>query len=346
MYQSILSFMIAACLLFYTQQLSGVTIESKGDGRDTSLLYLFGDEGPFRINVLMQMSGVYSLNDDDFRGGRSFTVNNARLSLRGDWGSGFYYRLYMNFVRTPGLLDAFIGYEFDPRLRIQVGAMKPSQNLDYIPNPANIDFAERSVITGLLTRSREIGVAATGDFGRFSYYTGLFNGTGLSFDNDNRFYGIGRLQYQLVGDDWGDLKIGVSGSTGRTEDLQSGNAGPVLMGRRDIWGGDVRWEAGRWLLAADYLRGRLETTESPDRAETISGYHLTLGYFFLEETTQFLLRWQDWEYHHRGIEENQFTAGINHHFDEMFALRFNFDWYFRDEESDQQGFSAMLQYSF
>jgi len=336
----------SAFLVFCTPQLFGATAEKQQDSRDTFNLFPFEDEGPFRFNVLMQASGVYSLNDDDFQGGRSFTVNNARLSLRGDWGSGFYYRLYMNFVRTPGLLDAFIGYEFDPRLRIQVGAMKPGQNLDYILSPVDIDFIDRSVITNLLTRSREIGVAATGDFGRFSYYAGLFNGTGLSFDNDNRFYGIGRLQYQVVGDDWGDLKIGASGSTGRTEDVQSGNAGPILMGRRDIWGGDVRWDTGRWLFAADYLRGRLETTESPDRAETISGYHLTLGYFFVEETTQLVIRWQDWEYHQRGIEENQFTAGINHHFDEMFALRVNFDWYFRDEESDQQGFSAMLQYSF
>ena len=94
-------------------------------------------------------------------------------------------------------MDAYIGYKLHDAFSFSVGSMKPKQTLDYIPSPADNNFVDRATMTGLLVGSREIGISTTGDIGGFYYYTGLFNGSRLNTNNNNKFYGIGRIQYTV-----------------------------------------------------------------------------------------------------------------------------------------------------
>ena len=301
---------------------------------------------PFTMNVLLQAGFNYSLRDDDFLGGRTFEATNARISIRGSWESGFYYRLFFNLVREPNILDAFIGYKFADELQVAFGVMKPQQTLDFIPDPGSMDFIRRTQITRLLVQSREIGVSAIGDLGNFSYFVGLYNGNGLERrNNNNKFYGIGRAQYRILkkGDD--KLEIAISGSNGNSAGVQSGNSGPMLRGQRSIAGADLRLEWSNWIFATEYLIGRLETVDLPDRKEQISGYYLTLGYYFLERTS-FLTRWQSWDFKEMGDTDSQLTLGVNHDFNDITGFQINYDLYMPEFGRNQSGFSVILQIQF
>ncbi|TVQ44522.1 MAG: hypothetical protein EA362_09910 [Saprospirales bacterium] len=301
---------------------------------------------PFTMNVLLQAGFNYSLRDDDFLGGRTFEATNARISIRGNWDSGFYYRLFFNLVREPNVLDAFIGYKFAEELQVAFGAMKPQQTLDFIPDPGSMDFISRAQITRLLVQSREIGISAIGDFDNFSYFIGLYNGTSLERgNNNNRFYGIGRAQYRLLdrGDD--KLEIAISGSNGNSAGTQSGNSGPILRGQRSIAGADLRLEWSKWVFATEYLTGRLETEDFEDKKEQISGYYFTLGYYFLNRTL-FLGRWQSWDFKEMDNTDRRLTFGINHDFNDITAFQINYDLFMPEAGKNQSGFSVILQVQF
>ena len=66
----------------------------------------------FTVNVLLQSGFRYSLQNDNFQGGRTFEASNARLSVKGILDNKFFYRIHLNFVREPNLLDAYLGVNF------------------------------------------------------------------------------------------------------------------------------------------------------------------------------------------------------------------------------------------
>ena len=299
----------------------------------------------FTVNALLQGGFRYSMKNNDFQGGRTFEAANARLSFRGTLDGKFYYRLFFNMVNEPNLLDAFIGYKQSDALRITVGAMKPKQTQDYMPDPGSTDFIDRTKITGLLVQSREIGISIEGDFNGLYYYSGLFNGNKLSPNNNNKFYGIGRLQYTSEKIIPGTLQLAVQGSHGDSPNVRCGSVGPMLRGERTIFGGDVRLETSRILLAAEYLEGQLETVDIVKKKKKISGYYLTSGYEIVKET-MFLGRWQSWAFQEKNYRDNQFTFGINYNFSSLTSCQINYDVYLPENGSKQQGFSLLLQVQF
>ena len=299
----------------------------------------------FTLNTIFQAGLNYSLDDDNFHGGRNFEAANARLSIRGILDGRFFYRVHVNMVTEPNLLDLFIGYQHSEAFRITAGAQKPRQSADFIPSPGETDFARRARITGQLVQSREIGVSADGSFGGLYYYAGLFNGSRLESNTNNKFYGIGRLQYTLDEQVPGSLQLALQGSHGESEGIRSGNAGPMLDGERTIFGADLRWEADPFMFAAEYMTGDLETTMMPDLTETISGYYLTGGYWILENT-MVLGRYQSWGYDEADWADNQVTFGVTHLFTSVTSLMFNFDAYLPDEGDNMYGASVYLQVMF
>lgn len=298
------------------------------------------------VNALLQSGFRYSLENDNFQGGRTFETANARLSVSGILDNNFFYKIQVNFVSEPNLLDAFIGYKFNDAFFITVGSMKPKQSLDYIPGPGSTDFIDRTHITGLLVQSREIGVSAEGNIGDFYYFTGLFNGNkNLNSNNNNKFYGITRAQYHFMDLLPGNLQIAIQGSYGDSDGVQSGSNGPLLRGERLIYGGDLRWETKKTIFAAEYMEGLLETVDFINTKEKISGYYITTGYKAFEKT-HFLLRWQSWSFREANFTNNQLTFGINQTFTSTCSFQFGFDAYFPEKTDKQYGISLLLQIMF
>lgn len=300
----------------------------------------------FTVNALLQSGFRYSLQDDYFQGGRTFEAANARLSVKGILDNKFYYRIHLNFVQEPNLLDAYIGYKLNDGLLITAGAMKPKQSLDFIPDPGSTDFIDRTKITGLLVQSREIGLSLEGNLGGWYYFTGIFNGNKhLSANNNNKFYGIGRLQYNFPDIQSGNLKIAVQGSHGICDSVQSGNNGPILRGERTIYGGDIRWETNKIIFAAEYMEGLLKTVDYLNVTDKISGYYITTGYKAFEKT-HFLARWQSWSFREANYTDNQFTFGINQTFTSLCSFQFGFDAFIPETGNKKYGLSLLLQVRF
>ncbi len=299
----------------------------------------------FTLNILIQNEGRYSFKDNDFQGGRTFSTPNARISLKGKFNSGLFYRLHVNAASEPNLLDAYIGYKLHDALSFSIGSMKPKQTLDYLPSPADHNFVDRVTMTGLLVGSREIGISATGDIGGLSYYTGLFNGSRLRANNNNKFYGIGRLQYTVDNLIPGTVQFAVSGSHGDSEGTISGSSGPLLRGKRTILGSDIEVKWNILYAAAEYLQGELETYDLSGENEIISGYYLTGG-LHLNEKVMTLIRWQSWSYKISGITDSKLTFGTNIDFTDIVGLLLNIDVYMPDQGDTRYAASFLLQVDF
>jgi len=300
----------------------------------------------FTLSALLQAGFRYSFKDDSFQGGRTFEAANARLGISGQLDNGFFYKILFNLVKEPNLLDAYIGYQVNDVLNIKAGVIKPFQTLDFIPDPGSTDFIDRAQITGLLIQSREIGVSAEGEIDRLYFFTGFFNGNRqFNSNNDNKFYGIGRIQYHFEEVFNGSLRVAIQGSHGYSNGVRSGITGPVLRGKRTIYGADLRWESERYIIASEFTEGLLETVYIPDDKEVITGYYITAGYKALEKT-HFLLRWQSWAYKDRNIRDNQISFGINHTFTGAASFQFGFDSYFPENGDNQNGISLLLQMKF
>ena len=329
-----------AVLLFF----STTAAEEKPSLDDQLREHLHNDY--FTLNILIQGEGRFSFKDNDFQGGRTFSAANARISLRGNLDGGFFYRVLVDAAPQVRLLDAFVGYKMHDAFSVSVGAMKPRQTLDFIPDPGAHNFVDRAVVTGLLVGSREIGVAATGDVGGFYYYAGLFNGNRLNDNTNNKFYGIGRLQYTFSDLLPGTIQVGLNGSHGDSEGVTSGSSGPLLAGNRTIFGADLEVISGPYYFATEYLQGNLETTVMGNSVdETISGYYFTGGYSISAKTMAFV-RWQSWGYDIADWQDNQLTLGTNIDITDLFGIVINLDAYIPDQGDTLYGASFIVQVQF
>lgn len=326
--------------------LSDVTMQAQdaSTGLDSQLKSRLQTEN-FRLGLLVQTNFRYSFEDDNFHGGRTFQLANARVDLRGNLDGGFFYRVFVNMASEPNLLDAYIGYRYDNRLRIIAGAQKPQQTTDFIPPPQSTDFMSRARITGLLVQRREIGISAQGDIDNFYYYAGLFNGSGLSANNNNRLYAIGRLQYTAREIIPGFIRFAVSGSHGNSAGINSGANGPLLRGTRSIYGADIHAETDRFKFKAEYLAGELETVRSPLTSETISGYYITGGYK-IDPKWMFVTRFQGWYFDYNDETHTQITLGAKYQATSLISFRFNIDVYSPENGDSQSGAGVMMQFSF
>ncbi|MFP4487940.1 MAG: porin [Bacteroidales bacterium] len=334
------STLIIFCILL---SLTAVPAQDEVSADEKLKSYLHRDF--FKLNILMQSGARFSFRDDNFQGGRTFELANARISLRGGLNKGFFYRININAVSDPVLLDAFVGYRLNKYVSVAAGAMKPTQTLDYMPEPGSTDFIDRTKMTGLLVSSREIGVSASGDIGDFYYYAGIFNGTRLQRNNNNKMYGIGRLQYTIRDLIPASMQLGLSASHGNSPGVRSGSSGPFLEGTRTIWGADLRVESGKMILASEYLAGHLQVVGMAGEKELISGYYFTYGYV-VSESLMVLGRWQTWSYREADTRESQLTLGTNITVTELVSFRFNIDAYIPANAGNSYGASAVFQVQF
>ncbi len=294
--------------------------------------------------ALLQGRMNYYPDTSNLEGNIGFNLPNVRFGLRGQLGQAFYYRTYFNLENGFDLKCAYLGYFYSDAFRIQAGLMKPVQSQDYFISTGSTDFIFRSRAGEMLVHSYEAGIAAEGDIGRFYYFSGFFSGNG-NLPERKQHYLIGRLQYSVGSFLPGELTLGVQGSHGNSEGVTSGSTGPVIWGKRSIYGADFRLEGDRILLAGEYMSGLLDTDNVKVNPERINGFYLTSGYYILEKT-MVLGRFQVWRQREAGLGGQRLTFGINQSLAGIFRFQLNYDIHDPDPGDTIHGFSALLQMKF
>lgn len=298
----------------------------------------------FNVGILVQSEAVFSFEDDQFNGGRAFDLGATRMDFNGNLDSGFSYRLQLDFRRQTSVLDAQVSYRFSEGFRLTGGAFKASLSRDLDPSPGDTDFLNRARQVGAMMNSREIGVTTMGQSGGLNYRFGVYNGTGLSRQNDNRFMYAARLGYTFEMNN-ASLMLGFNGALNQTRSEVVGNTGLISQKDRVLLGGFVDYDSDVLFGTFELLTTRFDAENLGGASETILGFYGTLG-AKIDERNEILARWDHLEFDiSRGASE-LFTIGWNRQLTSLFSFAVNGLALIPDSGDNQFGVSGVFQFQF
>ncbi len=131
-------------------------------------------------------------------------LRRARLAVDGNLASRVAYKMEIDVVRSPALLDARLDYSSNPYAKVTVGQFKIPFSQENLDSDRDIIFIERSLVGLSLVpgrdtgnNGRDIGLQFSGNVARgdgrplFDYAVGIFNGAGINRRDDNRRKDVG-----------------------------------------------------------------------------------------------------------------------------------------------------------
>ena len=298
----------------------------------------------FSVGILLQSEGVYSFNDDNFLGGRKFDLGATRLDIQGVVDQNFIYRLQLDFRQRASVLDAQVGYLIGEDHRIVAGAFKPYLSRDLDPSPGNTDFINRARQVGTMMYSREIGVTFVGTPGQWHYAFGMYNGTGLTRQNDNRFMYTGRVSYEMEYQ-VAVVNVGVNMALNRTRMIPVGNSGLISQGNRKLYGFFADFERKDLFGVFEFLQTRFDALDFGGDTETINGFYLTLGSNFTDRD-QMLVRWDHLSFDLSDRRSDRFIIGWNHQATRLISFQANLTGQFDKGGGKRYGAEGVMQFQF
>lgn len=248
------------------------------------------------LGILLQVVGDYQ-HERTLPGENGFTIANARVRVTGQLDNGFGYLVQANLASSPAILDAAARYRLVDAATIQAGLFKAPFIREFLTGAGSIDFVNRSQVVTALAPNRQIGVQVGGrpGAGALEYAVGAFNGNRYSAggnDNSDLLY-AGRLGFwpSIATSDRPNDRLEIAVNVAHSRDASAPiGAGfiPSFAGERTLFGGDVRWRFGPWLVAGEVITARLDFDGGP--VAKPSGWHATGGYM-LTRKSQVLARW-------------------------------------------------------
>jgi phosphate-selective porin len=284
----------------------------------------------------------------------SFDIRRARLDLKGDITEKFDYRTQVEFGGTSGpfLLDALLGYKFNPYIKLTAGQFKIPFSQENLTSSPKLETINRSqVVEALVARGqdvignqngRDIGVQLSGnlflkdDFSLVDYAFGVFNGAGINkLDTNEQKDFIGRV----VVHPWKDLSVGGSYYNGRYTLTSS----PTLRGERDRVGAEFAYLKDRLSLRGEFISGL-------DGSIKKRGWYLQGGYFLIPKKLQGVFKFDTFDPNEQidNNETNVYTFGANWYFNKWAFIQLNYE--LKDEigrkEIDNNIFTTQLTLQF
>jgi hypothetical protein len=185
-------------------------------------------------------------------------IRRARLAVEGNLAPRVAYKMEVDAVRSPVLLDARLDYTLRPFAKFTVGQFKVPFSQENLESDRDLTFIERS-LAGLLlvpgrdtgNNGRDDGLQLSGTVARsdgrplFDYAVGVFNGAGINRRDDNRRKdGAARLVvYPIAGlalaGDYYNGAIGVTNIPRERADVEFAYTRKLYSLRGEyIWGHD------------------------------------------------------------------------------------------------------------
>lgn len=244
----------------------------------------------FNVSGLIHARGIFNFDEN---GDRFFQVPHARIKVSGKLDGGFSYNVHFDAAASSKVVDAFIGYKMSDNANVTIGIQKPGVSYEFLTPPHKIDFVTRSTVVSTLTTHRDIGVKFHGGLADdFNYTFGIYNGNGYGANDNNKFFYIGRLDYDSSRED-GSLIVGVNASYGEHANRDLSPNLLTIDGDRITYGTDFRYENSSIILASEMLGAELEYAGFTE-ADNVFGFHVTGGYK-VSDKDQLLLRYDSFE---------------------------------------------------
>lgn len=296
----------------------------------------------FNVEILLQTLFDYQ-GDRIVFGNNGFSVPNARFRVRGILDKGFRYDFQINMISQNPLIDASVSYKYSDAFMVDAGMFKSPFSYEFLLSENEIDFVNRSTVSEVLGTKRQVGLKARGNLAGklLKYHGGIFNGRAIGANVGDKFpLFILRLESNPelnIGSSKGELVFG-----GNVAYNKADNASYIngllsnFFGNRLLIGADFRFTLDKLMLSAEYIRGEYKPETGN---KTVSqGFHLTGGYFVLENT-QVLARLDNFKPTENLKAQNLFLIGINQKLSEPAALQFN---YIIDTDNSKFDYNRLL----
>lgn len=284
-----------------------------GENREESSL--FPDQslkwsGYFQVRYTQPEKGV-----DEFK------IRRARLSLRGQIHKNIRYRLQVEAVKIPVLLDAVIELDFIPQAGLAFGQFKVPFSSENLTSSSALDTINRSLTVEKLcpgrdikASGRDIGISLNGRFSWTEYSLGIFNGSGINqADTNDRKDVAGRLVFYPVS----SLVLGLAHYRGG---YSSEQGDPILDKNRT--GLEIGFVRERLSVKGEYIFARDDETKK-------YGWYAQGGYYLIPEKIQTMVKYDffDKDREIRGDPAEVVTLGLNWFFSKKTKLQVNYEYH-------------------
>lgn len=285
------------------------------------------EPSPVLSSLSFQLSGYtqfqYAYWD---KGVDSFAIKRARLSLSGDVVKKMRFKLQVEMVKSPVLLEAMVDFQFNSVWSLRIGQYYVPFSLENTTSDSEMDTINRSRVVDNLAPSRDIGSSGRDIgamlFGKFSvveYMAGVFNGSGINKADTNEQKDIGARVILRPAE---FLSVGGSLYNGRHSPAEG--TPPVT---RDRVGLEAALNLGAFSLKSEYISGE-------DGQTFRSGWYAQGTYFILPEKVQAAIKWDtyDADKDMPSDRSDVFAFGINWFFSARTKLMINYSLYRKEGE--------------
>jgi hypothetical protein len=239
------------------------------------------------------------------KGVDSFSLRRARVALSGELVKHLKFRLNVDVVKSPILLDAEVEFEPSKILGLRFGQFRLPFSLESFTSTADLDMVNRTSVVDALapgrdngSSGRDIGAALYGSCSILEYTFGFFNGSGINKTDTNSHKDWGG---RVVIRPFKFLAVGGSFYRGR----QSASATDPLL-KRDREGLEAAILYRRASLTGEYIH-------AVDDLVSKAGWYVQAGFFALPGKLQGLVRYEtlDLDRSTAGDAKNVIALGVN-----------------------------------
>ncbi len=248
-----------------------------------------------------------------------FSVRRARLSLTGDPLKNVHYKIQVDAVKSPILLDGLLEFAFTEAAALRIGQFKVPFSQESLTSSADLDTINRARPVLKLApgqdigaSGRDIGAAIFGRTAILEYTLGVFNGAGINkADTNEQKDWAGRVLVHPAS----FLTFGASVYDG----VYSATSA-VPGEKRDRAGLEMAVLTGPLSFRGEYIR-------ASDGTILKEGWYLQGGYFFLPKKLQGIVKVDSYnpDTSAESVRTSQWTAGLNWLFSSRTKLMVNLE---------------------
>ncbi len=185
-----------------------------------------GDDGvPVKLQLkgLVQSDGRFFFQDAGANA-NAFLLRRVYSGVDGSAGSDLKFRITIDYVGTPTILDAYVEYVFSPAVVLRTGKFKYPLSLERLQSPSNVALIEAG-LPAALSPNRDAGVQVYGTVldQKLDYQLALLDGAAdsasLETDTDSVKDTVVRIVAHPFRDQadsiWRGVGIGIAASAGQ-----------------------------------------------------------------------------------------------------------------------------------